>query len=244
MKEQYARQICLPEVGLKGQIQLSNSRILIVGLGGLGSPIAMYLAAAGVGCLGLVDYDQVELNNLHRQIIHSIKQIDSPKVNSARITLSTLNPETQLIEHHIKITQHNVTQIISGYDVVIAAVDNIESRLVLNEACLEAKIPMVTGGISGWTGVVEAILPDTGSCFACTHSLLSPQKKAKPDGIIGPIAGIVGSWMALEVIKLILKQGRTISNLLLLIDGLWGNVEVLQKTPNTECPTCKNISNY
>jgi len=226
----------IPEIGEKGQQKLLNSKVLVVGVGGLGSPAAFYLAAAGVGTLGLLDKDRVELTNLQRQILHSTSRLGEAKVVSGEKVLKDLNPNVQIIKYNENLNEDNVSQIIKGYDVVVAAVDNLAARYLLNKFCIDVDIPLVEGGINNWDGTVHTIIKGKGPCYNCLY----PQGKNRTtaSGVIGPIAGIVGSWQAMEVIKILLGIGELLTNRMLLIDGLSSTILELEVFINEKCPVC------
>lgn len=234
--ERYFRQLIIPEIGEKGQEKLSRSKVLIVGIGGLGSPVAFYLTAAGVGTIGLLDKDKIELSNLQRQILHSTTKIGMAKVFSAEQVLKELNPEILINTYNEEINETNIYDLIKKYDVVVAAVDNLNTRYLLNSACIKTGIPLVEGGVFNWDGTVHTIIKGQGPCYNCLY----PQVKTNNPvpGVIGPIVGIVGSWQAMEVIKILLGVGELLTDRMLLIDGLGSKVTELKVTINDNCPVC------
>lgn len=237
-KERYHRQLIIPEIGELGQEKFKNSKVLVVGVGGLGSPILLYLTAAGIGTIGLLDRDVVDLSNLQRQVLHSTFRLGMPKVNSAEMILQQLNPEVNLITYEILLDENNIEDIIKDYDVVVAAVDNLPTRYLLNKACINKNIPLVEGGVFNWDGTVHTIIKGQGPCYNCIY----PEVKVSPSvpGVIGPIVGIVGSFQAMEVIKILLNKGRLLTDRMLLIDGLNGNITEIKVDINENCPVCKN----
>lgn len=236
-EKRYYRQIIIPEIGSDGQKKLLDGKVLIVGVGGLGSPVALYLTAAGIGTLGLVDKDIVEVSNLQRQILHSTSRLGIPKVLSGEGVLKDLNPHTTVKTYTGEITRENVLQYIAGYDVVVAAVDNFQTRFILNEACIKTGIPLVEGGVYNWDGTVHTIIKGEGPCYSCLYSE-SSRKLATP-GVIGPIVGIVGSWQAMEVIKYLLGTGHLLTDRMLFIDGLKASVAEFKLSIKEDCPICR-----
>lgn len=235
-KERYYRQTVIREVGEEGQRKLARAKVLIVGVGGLGSPVSLYLAAAGVKTLGLLDEDKVDLSNLQRQIIHSTSRLNQNKVDSAKSILEDLNPEVNIIPYVIRLDESNAKEIIKEYDVVVSAVDNLETRYLLNKICIELQIPLVEGGVYNFDGVVHTIIKGMGPCYNCIY----PQKKTakRIPGVIGPIVGIVGSFEALEVIKIILNVGKLLTDRMLIIDGITSSVTELEVSCDPDCPIC------
>ncbi|MGB9920806.1 MAG: HesA/MoeB/ThiF family protein, partial [Moorellales bacterium] len=237
----YARQLVLPEVGEAGQEKLSRARVLIVGAGGLGSPAALYLAAAGVGTLGLVDPDRVELSNLQRQILHSSDRVGRPKALSGKETLESLNPEVKVEPHVIEIGSENAAALIRDYDLVIDAVDNLTSRYLVNEACFHASRPLIEAGVLRWEGMVMTILPGQSPCYRCLFPVPPPPgavATAREAGIMGVVAGVVGVIQAAEAIKLILGAGTPLSGRLLLFDALSMTFREVRIDRNPACPLC------
>ncbi|MFZ5945494.1 MAG: HesA/MoeB/ThiF family protein [Bacillota bacterium] len=236
-KERYYRQLIIPEIGEEGQKKLQNSKVLIVGAGGLGSPIAFYLAAAGIGVIGLLDKDKVDVSNLQRQIIHKTSTIGIPKVYSGQTVIKELNPEIKVKVYPQEINEQNVYNIIKDYDVVVAAVDNLKTRYLLNRSCIKLGIPLVEGGVYNWDGTVHTIIKGQGPCYNC----LFPETDTPPKvpGVIGPIVGIVGSWQAIEVVKILLNTGELLTDRMLLIEGLYSKVSELKVSINAQCSVCK-----
>lgn len=237
----YSRQIMLPKFGVEGQQQLHNSHVVIIGLGGLGSPAAMYLAAAGVGTLTLVDFDTVDNSNLQRQIIHNSQTIGQRKVISARDTLLAINPETTIHCVDSKLLQDELTQLISKVDCVIDATDNFASRFIINRACVNRQIPLVSAAAIQYEGQISVfdLRQENSACYACLYPENGEENtNCSDNGILAPVVGILGSMQALETIKLICKIGETLRNRLLLFDALalqWRTMK-LKKDPN--CPVC------
>jgi len=237
-KERYHRQLIIPEIGEEGQEKLTKSKVLVVGVGGLGSPILFYLAAAGVGTIGLLDRDKIDISNLQRQILHSTGRVGMPKVKSGELVLKDLNPQINLKTYEIVLDEDNIEEIIANYDVVVAAVDNLDTRYLLNQACIRNGIPLVEGGVFNWDGTVHTIIKGQGPCYNCLY----PEVKtpARVPGVIGPIVGIVGSWQAMEVIKILLGLGGLLTDRMLLIDGLNSSTTEIKVKINEECPVCGN----
>jgi molybdopterin/thiamine biosynthesis adenylyltransferase len=239
----YSRQIMLPHFGIEGQQQLQNAHVVIIGLGGLGSPAAMYLAAAGVGTLTLVDFDTVDNSNLQRQIIHNSHTIGQAKVYSASNTMLAINPETTIhcIDH--KLTVDELGQLISGVSCVIDATDNFTARFSINRACVSQQVPLISAAAIQYDGQISVFdlrLPDS-ACYACLYAEQGEENtNCSDNGILAPVVGILGSMQALEAIKLICQLGETLHNRLLIFDALalqWRTMK-LHKDPN--CPVCGN----
>ncbi len=239
--ERYARPLLLPEIGAEGQERLAASRVLVVGLGGLGCPASAYLAAAGVGTLGLMDGDRVELSNLHRQVLYRQEDLGRPKVESAVRALFGLNPEVHLVPHPGRLTATNALGIVGGYHVVVGACDNHATRYALNDACVKAARPLVDASVRRFEGRLALYCPGSG-CLRC----LFPQPPeaaevggvAAVQGILGPLPGIMGCLEALEVLKVLLGLGRPLSDRLLLFNGLSGEQRLLKRGRNPACPVC------
>jgi molybdopterin/thiamine biosynthesis adenylyltransferase len=237
----YSRQIMLPKFGIEGQQKLQNAHVVIIGLGGLGSPAAMYLAAAGVGTLTLLDFDTVDNSNLQRQIIHNSHNIGQSKVVSARNTLLAINPETAIHGIDQKLSENEIAQLISDVDCVIDATDNFTSRFIINRACVARQIPLVSAAAIQYEGQISVfdLRQKSSACYACLYAENGEENtNCSDNGILAPVVGILGSMQALEAIKLICKIGETLQNRLLLFDALalqWRTMK-LNKDPN--CPVC------
>lgn len=238
--ERYSRHILLREVGVEGQRRLLDSRVLVVGAGGLGSPAALYLAAAGVGTLGVIDADVVDLSNLQRQVLHSNADVGRPKTESARERLAALNPDVRVVTHQTVLTSENALEIISGYDLVVNGCDNFATRYLVNDACVLLKKPLVDASILAWEAQAAVYLPGKG-CYRCLYPS-PPPPGAVPScseaGIIGAMAGILGSVQALEAVKLILGVGESLESRLLIFDALSHEWRELRRRRNPECPVC------
>lgn len=237
----YSRQMILPEVGGAGQARLLRSRVVVIGAGGLGSPAALYLAAAGIGTLGLVDSDSVELSNLQRQILHDLKDLDRPKVSSGRARLEGLNPDIRVVPHRDRLVAGNAREILAGYDVVAEGSDNMTTKLVVNDACVALGTPVVVGGILRWDGQLMVVRPGDTACYRCVHRA-EPAAGAIPSceaaGILGPVAGVIGSLQAVEVLKLCLGLGQETSGRILVYDGTSGETRAVAARRDPECPAC------
>jgi len=238
--ERYSRQIILEEVGIQGQARLLSAKALIIGAGGLGSPVALYLAAAGVGTLGIVDGDQVDLTNMHRQILHATEAVGQPKTESARRTLDGLNPEVTVVPYQTVLTSANALEIIEQYDVVVNGSDNFPTRYLVNDACVLLGKPLVDASILKWEGQATTFLPGQG-CYRCLFPT-PPPPGAVPScaegGILGALCGYMGARQALEVLKILLGVGDTLAGKLLIYDALEGETRVVRWSRNPECPVC------
>ncbi len=238
--ERYSRQILLEEVGVAGQRKLLESRVLVVGAGGLGSPAALYLAAAGVGTLGIVDGDRVDLTNLQRQILHFTHDVGRPKTQSARRTLEDINPDVEVITHQTALTSQNALEILSQYDVVVNGCDNFPTRYLVNDACVLLGKPLVDAAILRWEGQATTFLPGRG-CYRCLFPS-PPPPGAVPScaeaGIVGAVAGFLGTHQALEAIKILLGVGETLANRMMLFDALTAEIRFVRWSRNPDCPVC------
>ncbi len=237
----YSRHILLPEVGGKGQRKISTAKVLLVGAGGLGSPAGLYLAAAGVGTLGVIDADAVELSNLQRQIIHHTSDIGRPKVTSAKEKIQALNPDVQVVTYEDRLVSGNATTIISGYDVVIDGVDNFPAKFLINDACFFANKPLVHGGILRFEGRVTTVLPRRSACYRCVFKQPPPPglvASCQEAGVIGVLAGIIGTIQATEALKVILGTGRLLTDRLLDFDGRRTEFREIKIKRNPACPLC------
>ncbi len=238
--ERYSRQIILEEMGVEGQVRLLQSKVLIIGAGGLGSPTALYLAAAGVGTIGIVDGDQVDLTNLHRQILHATSALGRPKTESARETLGELNPDVTVVPYQTVLTSANALDVLAPYDVVINGSDNFPTRYLVNDACVLLGKPLVDASILKWEGQATTFLPGRG-CYRCLFPT-PPPPGAVPScaegGILGALCGSMGSRQALETLKVLLGVGETLANRLLIFDALEGETRVVRWNRNPQCPVC------
>ncbi len=246
--ERYARHILLPEVGGTGQAQLMAAKVLVVGAGGLGSPVLMYLAAAGIGTLGIIDDDVVDLSNLQRQILHNEARIGQPKVESAAHTIAELNPEVNVIQHRARLEPDNIMDIIAGYDIVADGSDNFATRFLLNDACYFARKPLVSAAILRFDGQVATYknFPgkgghDEGACYRCIFREPPPPGQiptCAEAGVLGSLCGTVGSMQATEVIKEVLGIGESLSGHLLVYDALSTTFRNIKVKRDPGCPLC------
>ncbi len=239
----YARQTILPLIGEAGQTRLKNAKVLLVGVGGLGSSPAIYLAAAGVGTIGLIDADKVSLSNLHRQILHDTTDIDKPKVISAQEKLQKINPNVTIKTHFERLTVLNALSIIAGYDLIIDGTDNIPSRYLINDACFFAKKPFVYGGVHQFEGQVSMFGP-TGPCYRCFFSEPPPPDQmpsCAEAGVIGVIPGIIGLMQANEAIKWICQIGESLFGRLLIFDALCSRLREIKIKRDPQCALCGNL---
>ncbi len=239
----YLRHTMLPEVGEKGQLKLLDAKVLLIGAGGLGCPAALYLAAAGVGTLGLVDYDVVDASNLQRQILHTEDRVGELKTASAKQTIAGLNSDVKVVEHREKLTRDNVMDMIKNYDVVINGCDNFPTRYLINDACVLTKTPLIDGSIFRFEGQVTAYIPDEAPCYRCLYPEPPPPEMAPScaeAGVIGVLPGIIGSLQALETIKLILGIGQPLVGRLILYDALKQTFREMKIRRDPECPVCSD----
>jgi len=237
----YSRHILLPEVGAEGQRKLKAARVLCVGTGGLGSPLALYLAAAGIGTLGLVDFDTVDASNLQRQIIHSTKDIGRKKLDSAEEKLMALNPALNVVKHDTMLTSGNALEIIAGYDIVADGTDNFPTRYLVNDACVLLGKPNVYGSIFRFEGQASVFATADGPCYRCLYSEPPPPglvPSCAEGGVLGVLPGLVGIIQATEVLKLILGKGDSLAGRLLLVDALNMRFRELKLRRNPDCPVC------
>ena len=237
----YSRQMMLPEIDAEGQQRLANARVLIIGLGGLGSPVSMYLASAGVGHLVLVDYDKVDLSNLQRQIVHSTADIDSLKIDSAKKTLAALNPEITITTIDHALEEQELFEQAKLADVIIDASDNFQTRFAINEASVQAKTPLVSGAAIRFEGQVTVFDPrdESSPCYRCLYNDdVTTQETCTANGVIAPLLGIIGSIQANEAMKLIMGIGDSLVGRLLLIDVLNMEFNVAKLNKDKACPIC------
>ena len=237
----YSRHLILPEVGMEGQQRLKAAKVLCVGTGGLGSPLALYLAAAGIGTLGLIDFDVVDASNLQRQIIHSTKDIGRKKIDSAEEKLSALNPAINIVKHETMLTSANALDIIKDYDIVADGTDNFPTRYLVNDACVLLGKPNVYGSIFRFEGQASVFATEAGPCYRCLYPEPPPPglvPSCAEGGVLGILPGLVGVIQATEVIKLILGKGDSLVGRLLLVDALNMRFRELKLRKNPECPVC------
>lgn len=238
--QRYSRQMLLEQVGIEGQKKLLDSRVLVIGAGGLGSPSSIYLAAAGVGTIGIIDADRVDLSNLHRQILHFDHDQGRPKVLSARRHLEDLNPDVRVIPHQELLTRENALEIIQEYDLVVNGCDNFATRYLVNDACVFLGKPLVDASILQFEGQATVFLPGQG-CYRCLYPVPPPPgmvPSCAEAGIIGALAGHMGTLQALEAVKVLLDIGRPITGKLILFDGLTGAYRNVKWRRDPACPVC------
>jgi len=237
----YSRHLIIPEVGMHGQKLLKESRVLIVGAGGLGSPLALYLAAAGVGTLGIVDFDVVDLTNLQRQILHTTEDLGKPKLDSARKAIERINPHVKVELHPVQLTSGNALAILASYDIVVDGTDNFATRYLVNDACVLLGKPNVYGSIFRFDGQVTVFDAKHGPCYRCLYPAPPPPgliPSCAEGGVLGVLPGIIGTLQALETIKLILHQGDSLVGRLVLFDALSFKFRELVLRKNPACPIC------
>lgn len=239
--DRYSRHIILSEVGGKGQKKLLEAKVFLVGAGGLGSPIGFYLAAAGVGTIGIADGDVVDYSNLQRQILHSTKDVNKPKAISAKETLEALNPDVKVIPYEKRLTSENIMGVIKDYDVVVDGSDNFPTRYLTNDACVLMKKPLSHGSIFRFEGQVTTFIPGNGPCYRCLFESPPPPEfvpSCQEAGVLGVLAGVIGTIQATEVIKLILGKGDVLNGKLLLYNSLAMDFRKVTLRRNPECPAC------
>lgn len=234
----YSRQLILKEIGYEGQMKLKKAKVLVAGAGGLGSVVLLYLAAAGIGTLGIADFDSVTLSNLNRQILHFTEDLGKRKIDSAEEKLRKLNPEIVIRKHGLKFEPDNIEDIVKLYDIVVDATDNFASRYLISDCCYFLKKPVVEGGVRGFEGILLTIIPDKTPCYRCLYPVPPEEEVFKNLGIIGAAAGVIGSVQALETIKLILGTGDTLSGRILTFDGLTSSFRTVKWAKRKECPLC------
>jgi len=237
----YSRQIRLPHVGVAGQQALKNTSVLIVGAGGLGSPAAMYLAAAGVGRLGIVDSDRVDATNLHRQLLHRTEDIGREKVDSARTTLQAINPHVNVETIGVRLSRANALEIVGSYEMVIDATDNFPTRYLLNDACVLTRRPLIYGSVDRFEGQVSVFATDDGPCYRClfpTPPDPNTVQSCADAGVLGVLPGLVGTMQATEALKLVLGLGESLVGRLLLVDALRMRFRTVITGRNPLCPAC------
>jgi sulfur-carrier protein adenylyltransferase/sulfurtransferase len=237
----YSRHTLLPEVGVEGQVKLLNSKVLLIGAGGLGAPSAFYLAAAGVGTIGIVDDDVVDESNLQRQVIHTTDRVGMPKTASARASIEALNPDVEVIEHRTRLNAENILEIISGYDLLVDGADNFPTRYLLNDASVRLRKPVVSASILAFDGQISTFVPYDGPCYRCLYPVPPPPEMAPScgaNGVLGVMAGIMGLLQANEVIKLAAGIGEPLVGRLLLYDSLGTRFTELKVNRDPDCPIC------
>ncbi|MFH1104910.1 MAG: molybdopterin-synthase adenylyltransferase MoeB [Actinomycetota bacterium] len=240
-RARYARHLVLPGVGEAGQRRLGGATVLVLGAGGLGSPVALYLAAAGVGMIGIADADTVDVSNLQRQVLHDTARIGARKVDSAADSLTRLNPEVRVVRHAVRIVAANVLDILGGYDVIVDGTDNFPTRYLVNDASLRLRVPVVHGSVFRWEGQVTVFDPYRGPCYRCLFPEPPPLEFAPncaEAGVLGVLPGVIGSLQATEALKIVLGVGGSLSGRLLTYDALGAEFVTLQIGRDPACPAC------
>jgi molybdopterin/thiamine biosynthesis adenylyltransferase/rhodanese-related sulfurtransferase len=240
-KQRYSRHLLIPEVGIDGQQKLLDAKVLLIGAGGLGSPSALYLAAAGVGTLGIVDDDEVDLTNLQRQVIHNSERVGESKVESARKTIAALNPDVEVKPYNTRLNTDNVLDLIRDYDVIVDGADNFPTRYLLNDASVRLQIPVVSASILGFEGQLSVFHPYEGPCYRCLYPTPPPAELAPScgaAGVLGVLPGVMGLLQSVEVIKLVTGAGDSLAGRLLLYDALGTTFTELKVRRDPECPIC------
>ncbi len=250
-RERYSRHLLMPEVGEAGQVKLLDGKVLLIGAGGLGSPAALYLAAAGVGTLGLVDHDVVDRSNLQRQVIHNESRVGTSKVASARLTIEALNPTVSVVEHETHLESGNVDEVFSGYDVVVDGSDNFATRYLINDACVNHHLPNVHGSVYRFEGQVSVFWPgyekQRGPCYRCLYPEPPPPELAPScaeAGVLGVLPGVIGLLQAVETLKILLGTGELLVGRLLCYDALGSHFTELKVGPNPNCEYCSDLNAF
>jgi len=239
--KRYSRHILLPEVGGKGQVKISEAKVLIVGAGGLGSPAGLYLGAGGVGTIGIIDGDLVEMSNLQRQVIHHTSDLNIPKVLSAKRKIEDINPDVKVNTYHERLTARNAIEIFNQYDIILDGTDNFSSKFLINDASFFTKKPLIHGGILRFTGQMITILPGKTACYRCIFKEPPPDglvPSCQEAGVLGALAGIIGTLQATEVFKIILNAGNLLTDQLLTHDSLSMKFRKIRVPKNPRCPVC------
>ncbi len=240
-RERYSRHMLVPEIGAEGQQKMLDAKVLLLGAGGLGSPTALYLAAAGIGTIGIVDDDVVDLSNLQRQVIHTTERIGTPKVDSAQESMNAINPDVEVVKYETRLDASNIMEIIEGYDVIVDGVDNFPTRYLLNDATVRLKIPVVSASILGFDGQLSVFAPYEGPCYRCLYPVPPPAELAPScgaNGVLGVLPGTMGLLQATEVIKLIVGAGEPLIGRLLLYEALGATFTELKVRRDPECAIC------
>ena len=237
----YSRHTLLPEVGVDGQLRMLNAKVLLLGAGGLGAPSALYLAAAGIGTIGIVDDDVVDESNLQRQVIHNTERVGMPKSQSAKVAINQLNPDVEVIEHNLRLDASNILEIIEPYDIIVDGADNFPTRYLLNDASVRLRKPVVSASILGFDGQASTFVPYEGPCYRCLYPVPPPPELAPScgaNGVLGVMAGVMGLLQANEVIKLAAGIGEPLVGRLLLYESLGTRFTELKVKRDPECPIC------
>ncbi len=235
--DRYARHLVLKEIGGQGQMKLKAAKVALVGMGGIGSPAALYLAAAGVGTLGLIDDDEVSLSNLQRQVLFGTKDISAPKAEAAATHLSNLNPHCDCRIHRLRLNEDNAAEVLGGYDIVLDGCDNFETRLLVNRVCHKLKKPLVSAALGRFSGQLATF--DGAPCYQCLVPEIPPDPETcERVGVVGALAGVMGTMAALETIKVITGAGETLRGRLLIFDGLDMTSRIVKLATDPACPVC------
>ncbi len=237
----YSRQIILPDVGGKGQRKLLESRVLLIGAGGLGSPAGLYLAAAGVGTLGFVDFDVVDISNLHRQVLHHTDDVGRPKTQSAAEAVQAINPDVKVIQHPVQLTSENALEILADYDVIVDGSDNFPAKYLANDACVLLGKPLVLGAVFQFEGQATVFVPGQGPCYRCLFPVPPPPgsvPSCQEAGVFGAVPGVIGTIQAVETIKLLLDLGTSLVGRFLIFDALTMDFMDVKIERNPDCPLC------
>ncbi|UGS37718.1 molybdopterin-synthase adenylyltransferase MoeB [Capillimicrobium parvum] len=240
-RERYSRHFLLPEIGQAGQEKLLDAKVLLLGAGGLGSPTALYLAAAGVGTIGIIDNDVVDLSNLQRQVIHTTDRVGVKKVDSAEESMKAINPDVNVVKYDFRMDATNIMDVITGYDVIVDGLDNFPTRYLLNDASVRLQIPVVSASILGFDGQLSIFKPYDGPCYRCLYPVPPPAELAPScgaNGVLGVLPGTMGLLQATEVIKLIVGIGEPLVGRLLLYEALGATFTELKVRRDPECPVC------
>ncbi|MGK2954578.1 MAG: molybdopterin-synthase adenylyltransferase MoeB [Solirubrobacterales bacterium] len=240
-RDRYSRHTLLPEVGVDGQVKLLEAKVLLLGAGGLGAPTALYLAAAGIGKIGLVDDDVVDSSNLQRQVIHKTSTVGKSKTSSAREAIEDLNPDVEVVEYNFRLDAGNILDVISDYDIVVDGADNFPTRYLLNDATVRLKKPVVSASILSFDGQISTFMPYEGPCYRCLYPSPPPPELApscSENGVLGVMAGVMGLLQANEVMKLVLGIGEPLIGRLLLYEALGTRFTELKVRRDPECPIC------
>jgi len=240
--ERYARHVVLHEIGGAGQQRLQNARIVVIGAGGLGSPAILYLAAAGIGTIGVVDHDAVSLSNLQRQVLHLTEEVGEPKVASAARAIHRINPNVGVRRHQIRLTEENAAPILEEYDIALDGSDNFETRYLVNRTATLLGMPLISGAIGRWEGQISVFHPAEGTpCYECVFPE-APEPGLVPAcaeaGVLGALAGVIGSLQAVEAVKLVTGAGEPLYNRLLMHDSLTMDFREISLKPRPDCPVC------
>ncbi|HMT04238.1 MAG TPA: molybdopterin-synthase adenylyltransferase MoeB [Solirubrobacterales bacterium] len=240
-RDRYSRHILLPEVGVEGQVKMLEAKVLLLGAGGLGAPTALYLAAAGIGTIGIVDDDVVDASNLQRQVIHNTSRVGTPKSSSARQTIEELNPDVNVIEYNFRLDADNILEVIEDYDIIVDGADNFPTRYLLNDASVRLRKPVVSASILSFDGQISTFVPYEGPCYRCLYPTPPPPELApscSANGVLGAMAGQMGLLQANEVLKLVLGIGEPLVGRLLLYEALGTRFTELKVRRDPKCPIC------